>query len=156
MGKVTAFKSVLEARDERIELSVPDNGQTKSKYYANGSESVSPARVWPLVRFTNGRNVLCAPVTFDVVNARGKQEATGEQVPLMLAWAMSVNKSQGQTLDRVKVDLARTFERGQGRLCNQFVNTKICSLTNYSSAYVALSRAKRMETLQVLNFERSK
>ena len=58
------------------------------------------------------------------------------QIPLILAWALSVHKSQGQTLERVKVDLRRTFEKGQ--------------------AYVALSRATSLETLEVLNFDPSK
>jgi len=49
---------------------------------------------------------------------------------------LSIHKSQGQTLTRVKVDLGRIFEKGQ--------------------AYVALSRATNLETLEVLNFEPSK
>ncbi len=38
----------------------------------------------------------------------------GEKVPLILAYALSVHKSQGQTLERLRVDLRRTFEKGQG------------------------------------------
>ena len=62
--------------------------------------------------------------------------ATRTQVPLLPAWALSIHKAQGQTLDRVKVDLDRIFEMGQ--------------------AYVALSRATTMDGLQVLNFNPDK
>ena len=58
------------------------------------------------------------------------------QVPLILAWALSIHKAQGQTLDRVKVDLGKIFEKGQ--------------------AYVALSRATCQEGLQITRFDPKK
>jgi len=35
------------------------------------------------------------------------------QFPLRLAWALTVHKAQGSTLDRVSIDLSRTFAPGQ-------------------------------------------
>jgi ATP-dependent DNA helicase PIF1 len=45
----------------------------------------------------------------------GNVEAHRFQVPLILAWALSIHKSQGQTLARLKVDLGHVFEKGQGK-----------------------------------------
>ncbi|KAJ7630592.1 hypothetical protein FB45DRAFT_539291 [Roridomyces roridus] len=49
-------------------------------------------KLWPLVRFSNGNEVLVTPEEFTVNNADGGMEARRDQVPLILAWALSVHK----------------------------------------------------------------
>lgn len=95
---------------------------------------------YPLVEFLlpNGsmRPCLVMPEVWKVELPDGEVQVSRTQLPLILSWAMSIHKSQGQTLERVKVDLGRVFEKGQ--------------------AYVALSRATSLDGLQVLNFNPSK
>jgi ATP-dependent DNA helicase PIF1 len=95
---------------------------------------------WPLVRFAvadgTSRDLLCQPESWKIELPNGEVQASRTQVPLILAWALSIHKAQGQTLERVKVDLGRVFEKGQ--------------------AYVALSRATCQEGLQVLKFNPAK
>lgn len=97
-------------------------------------------RKWPLVRFhlPNGgtRDYLARPETWKTELPDGEVQASRTQVPLILAWAMSIHKSQGQTLPCCKINLNRVFEKGQ--------------------AYVALSRATSIEGLQVLGFKPEK
>jgi ATP-dependent DNA helicase PIF1 len=97
-------------------------------------------RYWPMVRFAlpdgTYRSLLCQPEEWKTENQQGEITAKRSQVPLILAWALSIHKAQGQTLNRVKVDLRKVFERGQ--------------------AYVALSRATSQEGLQVLGFDQRK
>lgn len=129
VGQVVRFCTSAEAIKESTETVKPDG--------IGGAKSAPPSdRVWPVVRFIRGREMMCIPQDFTVNNADGGMEARRVQLPLILAWALSVHKSQGQTLERVRVDLRRTFEKGQ--------------------AYVALSRATSMEHLQVLNFNPAK
>ncbi|CAK7913134.1 ATP-dependent DNA helicase Pif1p [[Candida] anglica] len=98
-------------------------------------------RKYPLVRFLlpdgfNTREVLVEPEEWTIEDEQDIVLARRVQLPLILAWSLSIHKSQGQTLPKVKVDLRRVFERGQ--------------------AYVALSRAVSRRGLQVLNFHPDK
>lgn len=92
-------------------------------------------QTWPLVKFVSSGIVLMPPVDFSLDNGVGGMRACRRQVPLILAWALTIHRAQGQTIDRLRVDLAKTFAPGQ--------------------AYVAVSRCKTLEGLQVVNFSPS-
>lgn len=74
-----------------------------------------PTDEYPLVHFANDLKMLCVPTFFDQVGIMGNIEARRAQVPLILSWAITIHKAQGQTLDYVKVDFSNIFADGQGR-----------------------------------------
>jgi ATP-dependent DNA helicase PIF1 len=87
---------------------------------------------YPIVRFVSGIESMIKPERF-VLRGGAGDSAQRVQIPLELGWNFSVHRSQGMSLDRVQMSLGSVFEYGQ--------------------AYVALSRAKSMEGLRLLDFE---
>lgn len=76
----------------------------------------------PVVRLIDGRKIVVEPVSWSI-EEDGKVRAEIVQFPLRLAWAITVHKSQGMSLDAVEVDLSRAFERGMGYVALSRVRT---------------------------------
>lgn len=81
---------------------------------------------YPIVETKDGKQFIASPQSW-AIEDQGKIVAEISQVPLRLAWAVTIHKSQGMTLDRALIDLSQAFVPGQG--------------------YVALSRIKTMDGL---------
>ena len=77
---------------------------------------------FPIVK-TNARRTLYAEPDEWRIEDGGRVLARIIQVPLRLAWAMTVHKSQGMSLDAVHMDLSQTFEYGQGYVALSRVRT---------------------------------
>ena len=83
----------------------------------------------PIIKTKSGRSIVVAPMDW-TVEENGKIRAQITQIPLRLAWAITVHKSQGMSMDAAVMDLSQVFEFGQG--------------------YVALSRVRRLSGLYLL------
>ncbi|KNE91484.1 hypothetical protein PSTG_15081 [Puccinia striiformis f. sp. tritici PST-78] len=78
-------------------------------YFEPINTDSNQVKLWPKVKFTSGQTILLIPHEFEHENSQGEVIGVRQQVPLILAWALSIHKSQGQSLDRVKIDLGRAF-----------------------------------------------
>ncbi|MEJ0054075.1 MAG: AAA family ATPase [bacterium] len=85
----------------------------------------------PIIETKDGRELTIEPADW-AVEENGKVRAKVTQVPLRLAWAITVHKSQGMSMDSAAMDLSRAFEYGQG--------------------YVALSRVRSLDGLHLLGW----
>ncbi|CAL3969334.1 unnamed protein product [Diplocarpon coronariae] len=131
--------------DDHIDMqkSAEDTGERShfaAKLASMKSSTGDPGNEYPLIKFAVAdgtyREILVQPEEWKVELPNGEVQAQRAQLPLILAWALSIHKAQGQTLERVKIDLKKIFEKGQ--------------------AYVALSRATSQAGLEVRNFDKTK
>ena len=86
---------------------------------------------FPVVVTQGGTTVAAKPAEWKVAEDEAFKAGI-EQIPLRLAWAITVHKSQGMSLDAAVMDLSNAFEYGQG--------------------YVALSRVRRLSGLYLLGW----
>ena len=102
--------------------------------YVNGTTGVvigfDEETSLPIVKTSNGSIIKTKLEDWSMENSNGNVVAKVSQVPLKLAWAITIHKSQGMTLDSAEIDLSKTFEVGQG--------------------YVALSRIKNIDGLRLM------
>ncbi len=83
----------------------------------------------PVIRLASGKRVAIVRASW-TIEEDGKVKAELLQYPLRLAWAITVHKSQGMSLDAAEMDLSKAFEPGMG--------------------YVALSRVRSLNGLRIL------
>lgn len=126
--------SVLRLKKGALVMAVKN---ATDRRYANGSLGTviefEPHTEYPVVKFRNGKTVSMVPETWELRDGE-KKRAGITQIPLRLAWAITVHKSQGMTLDAARIDLRKAFVEGMG--------------------YVALSRVKNLSNLYLSGINR--
>ncbi|MDP3956142.1 MAG: PIF1 family DEAD/DEAH box helicase [bacterium] len=92
--------------------------------YVNGTMGIVEdcGEQYPVVRTYEGKRIVAEPVEW-AVEEDGKVKASVTQVPLRLAWAITVHKSQGMSLDCAEIDLSKAFVPGQGYVALSRVRT---------------------------------
>ncbi len=128
--KSSLVQENLELKKGAVVIFIKNNYE---KGYINGTLGVvvdfEEGTKYPIVEISSGRKIIAEREDWSKETDSGKVQATVKQIPLRLAWAITVHKSQGMTLDAAEIDLSKTFEHGQG--------------------YVALSRIKSIDGLSL-------
>jgi hypothetical protein len=100
--------------------------------YVNGTRGIVESfRIdrTPVVRLMNGKRIEVKEESW-MIEEDGKPKASLVQLPLRLAWAITIHKSQGMSLDSAEIDLSKTFTYGMG--------------------YVALSRVRTLNGIRLV------
>lgn len=142
MGVVESLGTYTKLSDENtdeedgcmtVSLLTSSSGR-KVLYKPAEEQQPSNSKIGVLVQFDNGIRGVVAPLKVEMEDDVGDTLATRYQIPLVLAWATTIHKSQGQTLPSVTVHFNDIFEHGM--------------------AYVALSRVRCLDDLNIKGFEK--
>lgn len=129
LAKNCLSPEMLELKEEAMVMCTKNNFEAG---YVNGTL----ARVkgfssdgWPIIETAEGNTITIQPASWEMIEEK-KTLAAVEQIPLRLAWAITIHKSQGMSLDAAEIDLSKAFVFGQG--------------------YVALSRVRSLAGLKMI------
>jgi hypothetical protein len=121
---------VLELRKEALVMCTKNNFE---QGYVNGTlgrvVDFDRDDGYPVIETSTGKTIKMMPAVW-TIEEDGKVLAEISQIPLRLAWAITVHKSQGMSLDAAEIDLRNAFTYGQG--------------------YVALSRVRSLVGMKVI------
>lgn len=118
---------------EDAEVMFVVNSPSKNFYNGSRGRVIDFENGFPVVELSSGRRIVVEPNEWSLTED-GKTKATATQLPLRLAWAITIHKSQGMSLDAAVIDLSRSFAPGMG--------------------YVALSRVRSMDGVYLVGINR--
>lgn len=109
----------------KLDASVMFTRNNFEKGYVNGTLGtiIGFDQGLPIVLTRGGRTIVAEQAEWSIKEG-DYEKAAIMQIPLRLAWAVTIHKSQGMSLDAAMVDLSRSFEYGQGYVAI----SRVCSL----------------------------